>query len=425
MRFDSNKILIFILIFLFNSNIFSQSLDSTIVEKYGQLKVDGNKIVNQFGQPISLRGMSLFWSQWMGQYYNSNSVKWLKDDWKCTVVRAAMGIESGGYLTNSVTEKNKIIKVIDACIEEGIYVIVDWHDHHAQDHQTEAIKFFKEIATLYGDEPNIIYEIFNEPEQVSWANVVKPYSEAVISEIRAIDSNNIILVGSPTWSQDVDIAASNPVNFTNIEYSLHFYAATHKQFLRNKAKVALAKGVALFVSEFGTCESTGSGVLDYEEMNTWFAFMEENNLSWCNWSIADKVETSAALKPGASGNGGWSDLQITDSGKLIKDKIISLNTITDVEYENKINNKLNNSIQNYPNPFNQSTNVKFILNKAGRVKINIFNMLGENILDVVDKDFPKGEFSLNVNFKDLPSGNYFLSFNSENETKILKIQLMK
>lgn len=107
MRFDSNKILIFILIFLFNSNIFSQSLDSTIVEKYGQLKVDGNKIVNQFGQPIALRGMSLFWSQWMGQYYNSNSVKWLKDDWKCTVVRAAMGIESGGYLTNSVTEKIK------------------------------------------------------------------------------------------------------------------------------------------------------------------------------------------------------------------------------------------------------------------------------------------------------------------------------
>ena len=194
-------------------SLFASGNDTTIVDLYGQLKVDGNNIVNKNGDAVALRGMSFFWSQWMGKYYNYDCIKWLRDDWKCTVVRAAMGVESGGYLTHPKSEMQKVKTVIDACIELGIYVIVDWHDHNAHNHQTEAITFFKEMAALYGDKPNIIYEIFNEPQQVSWSAVVKPYSEAVISEIRAIDPDNIIIVGTPTWSQDVDVAAGDTLNF--------------------------------------------------------------------------------------------------------------------------------------------------------------------------------------------------------------------
>ena len=121
-----------------------------------------------------------------------------------------------GYLANPDREKAKVTAVIDACIELGLYVIIDWHDHHAHEHEAESIAFFKEIATSYGDEPNIIYEIYNEPEQVSWTNVIKPYAQEVINEIRAIDPDNIIIVGTPTWSQDVDVAARDPLDFTNI-----------------------------------------------------------------------------------------------------------------------------------------------------------------------------------------------------------------
>ncbi len=419
--------LIIIGIFYLFHNLYAQPTDSSVVSMNGQLGVKGNKIVNQYGEPIILRGMSLFWSQWMPQYYNANCIKWLKEDWKCTVVRAAMGIESGGYLNNPDTEKNKIRSVIDACVDEGIYVIVDWHDHHANEHLNEAIAFFKEIASEYGDKSNIIYEIFNEPEIVSWQDVVKPYSDSVISAIRSIDSNNLILVGNPTWSQDVDIAANDPLNFSNIAYSLHFYAASHKQYLRDKAKAALTKGVALFVSEFGTCESNGSGFLDYNETEKWITFLEENKISWCNWSIADKVETSAALVPGASGNGGWDESQITESGKLIKDKLIQLNELTDIKIDSDKNNYMPkiNSIQNYPNPFNSSTIVKFSLAKSSKIKMSVFNMLGENVFNVIDANLVRGQYSFQLDFSGLPSGNYLISYQTEHQNNVLKMQYIK
>src|SRR3990172_2958190 len=284
--------LITLLTLLISATAFSNDL--TIVEKYGLLRTEGNRLVDKDGNPVVLRGMSLFWSQWMAQFYNYDCVEWLRDDWKCTVVRASMGIESGGYLTNPLAEDAKIRTVIDACIDLGIYVIIDWHDHNAHNHRQQAIDFFEDIAFTYGEEPNIIYEIYNEPTQVSWNNVVKPYADSLARHIRAIDPDNLIIVGTPTWSQDVDIAALSPLSYDNLAYALHFYAATHKQSLRNKATTALNRGIALFVSEFGTSESSGTGVLDSLEVERWLKFLTDNKLSWCNWSIADKDETSAA-----------------------------------------------------------------------------------------------------------------------------------
>ncbi len=299
--------------------------DKKIVEKFGQLRVAGNQIVDQHGNPIILRGMSLFWSQWMGKYYNYDCIKWLRDDWQCTVVRAPLGIGKDGYLEKPEQEIKKIRTVIEACLDLGIYVIVDWHDHYAPDHRQEATTFFSTIASLYGKAPNIIYEIYNEPEKVSWNDVIKPYADSIISEIRSIDADNLILVGTPFWSQDVDVASLNPVLFTNIAYTLHYYATTHRQPLRDKATVALNNGAALFVSEFGACEYTGTGMIDQNELESWFNFMEQHKISWCNWSIADKNETSAALKNGAKASGGWLDGDLSESGLLIRDKIRSGN----------------------------------------------------------------------------------------------------
>lgn len=422
---------IYVLLFIIISTSITQAniSDSSIVGMHGQLSVQGNRIVDNQNEPIVLRGMSLFWSQWEegSIYYNSQTIKWLKDDWNCTVVRAAMGVEMGGYLENKDTELSKVLRVIDACIEEGIYVIVDWHDHHAENNQDEAIEFFKEIAETYGDEPNIIYEIYNEPLQVSWGRVVKPYAEAVISEIRAIDSNNIIIVGTPTWSQDVDFAAANPLDFDNIAYSLHFYAATHNQSLRDKAKIALDKGVALFVSEYGTCESSGDGFLDYDETSKWFDFMEENQISYCNWSIANKLETASALKPGSSAFGGWTEEQITSSGKLVRDQIMFMNTVTGIEEIPELddNDILVNYVRNYPNPFNSTTIIQFSLKRKANLKMNILNMLGENVMNLVDSVYETGTYSFPVNFNNFPSGNYLLNYKTKNSENVIKLQYIK
>lgn len=308
-----------------DTNVSPDSSIKTVVENLGALKVMGNKIVDKNNNNAVLRGMSLFWSQWGGSFYNESCIKWLKDDWKCTVVRASMGIESGGYLTNQQAEYKKVTTVIDACIKLGIYVIVDWHDHNAQDHLQQSKTFFASIAQKYGAYPNIIYEIYNEPLQVSWSSVIKPYATEVINTIRQYDKTNMIVVGSSNWSQDVDIAAKDPIVGTNIAYSLHFYTSTHTQSLRNKAISAMNSGVSLFVTEFGISEASGDGKINYTETSNWISFLETYKLSSCNWSIIDKNESSAALKAGASAAGNWNQSILSESGIYIRNYIISKN----------------------------------------------------------------------------------------------------
>jgi endoglucanase len=303
-----------------NSNV-----KQKVVDYFGFIHVKGSKIVDKNDNPIALHGMSLFWSQWGGSFYNANCLQWLRNDWKCTVIRAACGVESGGYLTNPEAELAKIMTVIDASISLGIYVIVDWHDHNAQNHLKESKEFFRTIAQKYGSKPNIIYEIYNEPLQISWSGIVKPYADSVIKVIRQYDPDNLIVVGTSTWSQDVDVAARTPIVDTNVAYTLHYYSSTHKQWLRDKAIAAINNGAALFVTEYGISEASGNGIIDTAEATKWFLFIDQYKLSTCNWSVIDKNETSAALLTGANPDGYWLESDLSVSGKTIRNRIRRLN----------------------------------------------------------------------------------------------------
>ena len=303
----------------------------TPIQNNGALAVNGNQIVNTEGVAVSFAGSSLFWSNtgWGGEhFYNSSVVNWLYSDWNINIVRAAMGVEENGGYISDVANKQKVINVVDAAIAQGLYVIIDWHSHHAEDYETEAIQFFEEMATLYGSYDNVIYEIYNEPlNTTSWGNTIKPYAESIISSIRAIDNDNLIIVGTPTWSQDVDIASNNPITgFSNIAYTLHFYAGTHGQYLRDKAQVALDNGIALMVTEWGTVEASGDGDVDQAETELWMTFLCDNKISHCNWAINDKNEGASALIPGTSTTGNWTAGDLTNSGILVKDIIENWNS---------------------------------------------------------------------------------------------------
>ena len=301
--------------------------DTTVVGEYGQLSVSGKNMVNENGDTVQLRGMSLSWSNWWPQFYTKEVVKWLKDDWNVTVVRASLGIEeAGGYIDNRESQKEKIFTVIDAAIEEGIYVLVDWHSHNAEEYLEEAKAFFTEVAQKYGNQPNIIYETYNEPlDTASWNDVIKPYHEAVITEIRKYDPDNIIIAGTRSWSTRVDEVINNGLEDENVMYTLHYYASSHKQELRDVAQLAINANIPLFVTEHGVTEYTGDGFIDVVEAEAWWAFLDSNNISWLNWSIADKEESSAAVKPGASGTGGWPDSMLTQSGLMVRTELRAKN----------------------------------------------------------------------------------------------------
>ncbi len=305
---------------------FTNAYAETPVEKIGNLSVENANVVGGDGEPAQLRGMSFFWSKWKSQYYREDVVAWLAWDWKVNVLRAAMAVEDGGYLDDN-DEKLAIEVVIKSAIKWGIYVIIDWHEENAYEHESEAIDFFEEMATKYGHYPNVIYEIYNEPVRVNWVTKVRPYAQNVANAIRAIDPDNVIIVGTPMWSQDVDVAAKNPVESNNIAYAFHFYASDywHKQGLRDKGDEAITKGEAIFVSEWGVCESNGNGWFLQDSMNVWMDWMEKDKLSWTNWAISDKEETCSALMPGASNFGKWSLDDLTPSGKYLRSQIRELN----------------------------------------------------------------------------------------------------
>ncbi len=291
-----------------------------VVKQNGKLKVEGTQLVNAKGQPVVLHGMSFGWHNWWPRFYNAGTVKWLRDDWRCSVVRAAMGVEPDrGYIKDSAGSLSKIKAVIDAAIKEDIYVIIDWHSHNIN--LAEAKAFFKNMATAYHSYPNIIYEIFNEPDHETWPEV-KKYAEEVIAEIRSIDKDNIILVGSPRWDQEIQLPAADPIkNFDNLMYTMHFYAGTHKQWLRDRTDEAIRKGLPIFVSECAGMEATGDGPIDHAEWKKFKDWMDEKKISWVAWSVSDKNESCSVLNPSANSNGNWKETDIKEWGRITKDAL--------------------------------------------------------------------------------------------------------
>lgn len=286
-------------------------------EEDARLSVKGTFLMNGKGERVVLKGVSFGWHNWWPRFYNSSVVKMLKDDWNCTVVRAAMGVEpDGGYLTNPEKALDCIMTVADAAIENKMYVIIDWHSHGI--HTEEAKDFFTKMAHRYKDSPYVIYEIFNEPVEDSW-DTVKAYSEEVIRAIRTVDADNLILVGTPHWDQDIHLAADNPIKeYDNIMYTLHFYAATHKQELRDRADYALSKGLPLFVSECAGMEASGDGPVNQQEWNAWRGWMKKNDISWVCWSVSDKDETCSMVYADAPSEGKWTKSELKDWGQIVK-----------------------------------------------------------------------------------------------------------
>lgn len=293
------------------------------VTRHGQLRVEGSKILNASGTPVMLRGQGFGWDNWWPQYYNADVVSWLYEDWCVDVVRPAMGIEpDGAYLSNPTASRRRVEAVVEAAIATGIYVIIDWHAHEL--HEAEAIAFFSDMAQQYGSHPNVIYEVFNEPDDETWPQI-KAYTEAVAAAIREHDPDNLIIAGSPEWDQRIDLVASDPItSVSNVVYAVHFYAATHGGWLRDRTAAAIQAGIPVIVSESSGSEASGMGANDYVEWQAWFDFMDQHQISWINYSVSDKAgETISVLQPGAPARGGWDASHLTESGEYIRDVFLS------------------------------------------------------------------------------------------------------
>lgn len=299
---------------------------STPVATHGQLSVKGTQLVDKNGNGYQLRGMSTHGITWFPDFINENSFRTLRDDWNTNVVRLAMYVDEWGngqcYMKNKDGSRQLLEKGVDICIKLGMYVIIDWHVLNPGDptaYTDEAISFFNDISKKYADYPNIIYEIVNEPNgNATWGRVIKPYAEKVIPVIRKNDKDAVIIVGTPTWSQDIDQALADPLDFDNVMYALHFYAATHTDWLRERTEKCVAGGLPIFVSEFGCCDASGNGGNDFGQTEKWLKLLDKYGISYCNWNLANKNESSSCFRESAKADGNWSDSDYSEGGAWIR-----------------------------------------------------------------------------------------------------------
>lgn len=298
---------------------------TTPVSQHGQLSVKNGQLVDKNGKGYQLRGMSTHGLTWFPEFVNESAFKTLRDDWNTNVVRLAMYVDEWGngqcYMGNKSGSLELLEKGVDICIKLDMYVIIDWHVLNPGDpskYTNEAKSFFETVSKRYAKYPNVIYEICNEPNGgASWSGNIKPYAEKIIPVIRKNAPNSVIIVGTPTWSQEIDKPLSDPLSYKNVMYAFHFYAATHAG-LRSNVENCVAQGLPVFVSEFGTCDASGGGANDFNETQKWLSYFDKQGISYCNWSICNKDETCSVLRPGTSANGNWSESNLTENGKWIR-----------------------------------------------------------------------------------------------------------
>lgn len=305
-----------------NQSIIEQEMASPSVS--GALQVKGTQLCDSYGNLVQLRGISTHGIAWYPEYINETCFSELRNNWNVNVIRLALYTsEYGGYCTGGEKEvlKAQIRKGVEYAIKQDLYVLIDWHilsDGNPTLYKEEAKRFFAEMAAEYAECPNVFYEICNEPNgQVSWTEI-KAYAEEVIAVIREKDKDGIIIVGTPNWSQYVDQAAADPiVGYKNVMYALHFYAATHKQELRDSMIEAVKAGLPIFVTEFGICDASGNGAIDYSQAEQWIETMDNWNISYIAWNLSNKAETSAILQSGCQKKYGFQKEDLSNAGKWL------------------------------------------------------------------------------------------------------------
>ncbi len=292
---------------------------TNLVSYNGWLNIENNTLVNENHEKIMLKGMSTHGIQWYGNLANYSMIKSLRDEWNSNLFRVAMYTEQNGYIENKEL-KQKLIEIVDNVIKLDMYVIIDWHilsDGDPLIHKEEAKEFFDEISNRYKDYPNVIYEICNEPNgNITWDDNIKPYAIEVIDVIRKNSKNSIIIVGTGTWSQDIDKVSNNKIDDDLVMYALHFYSGTHTEWLRERALNVLNE-IPIFVSEWGVSDLSGNNGVYLDEAEKWVNFMNENNISWANWSLSNKDESSALLLPNSDITE-IKDEYLSQSGHFIK-----------------------------------------------------------------------------------------------------------
>lgn len=317
----------------------SAVVTDNIVENTGKLRVEGSKIVNSEGDAVVLKGISTFGIQNCEGFFTPEVVKTLAEDWGSDVLRISLTGDKNieGYLKDPEKYFDMVCKICDMCIDQGIYVIVDWdvaYVEEADENKDDAVDFFNRLSAIYSDSSNIIYEVNNYPlfyeepdddsdeEANEWEDVIKPFASEVITAVRENNPDSIVIVGLPDKGRDFEKVSESWLEFENIIYGCRVFSGSNKQEMRDSITSLLENEVCVFVTEWSFCTDDCKGGIFEKESDKWAEFMSANQISWCNLGIGSDIDNDTnALRLNADNytdgqkyGGHWPDGLLTDAG---------------------------------------------------------------------------------------------------------------
>jgi endoglucanase len=279
-------------------------LDTDNFFAHGVLSKSGTSIVDENGDTVWLRGVGLHNLLVYSNLHSYESLLCLKYYGVNTIRLSAYPAritESGkytnlGYIEAENAMKAHMCRIIDRCIQLGIYVIVDWHcmrgSKYVQKnnfilHEEEGLKFFDFFSKKYADNANVIYEFTNEPGRVDIAQLVEFIKKARTIVLQNCNYTPIMVTGIID-AESVGTAIETVYNelvdneITDVFLSPHRYIGNPTSTYDS----CISQGIPIFVTEWGL-----TGLIDPAAAEI-LAWHKENNVACINWKFTDQWEYS-------------------------------------------------------------------------------------------------------------------------------------
>jgi len=416
---------------LLSCTLYRQTWSQTPFSINKQLQVIGKHLCNEQDYPIQLRGMSSHGLQWFSECMTDESFKLLAETWGADIVRLSMYVRENGYVTDPDHYKQLIDGYVDEILANGMYCLLDWHHLQNGDPNTDieyAKGFFEYMSEKHGQKGHVVYEICNEPngKEVTW-DKIKQYANQIIPIIRANDPQSVIIVGTPNWALNLMDVVGDELPYDNILYTLHFYAANHKDTIRNILKEAVGNDLPVFVTEFGTQKSSGDGDNDFVSSQIWLDLLAEYKVGWCNWNFSDDMRSGAVWKQGTCDSEDWNDSNLKEAGEWIKARINDppddfINT--PIKKHPVQSNSFPNTMVLFPNPFKKIISISFPQLPDGnkKISVSIYSSSGKLVYTHTSSS-SQGIITWNGvqnNGQEIKTGLYFVKATVDNNTTYIK-----
>ena len=301
------------------------------------LKVKGNQILDSKDQPVTLRGVNAACLEWSsdGEGHILETVRVAIDDWNCNTIRIPLSQDRWFGKAPEQNDEGKayrslVKEVVDLCSSKGCYIILDLHWSDANEWgqnigqhsmpDRNSIIFWKDFAAVYANHPAVIFDLYNEPHDITWdvwlkGGIIKDRPngpdlpaktfEAVgiqemLDAVRSTGAKNVVIAGGIEWAYDFDgilegrqlnDPAGNGVIYANHAYD-HFGESIFTWIANMKE--ASAK-FPIIISEFGWSGGPNrrrewwgnnpSSALNDDWLLHLIKGIQENNWSFAAWDL--------------------------------------------------------------------------------------------------------------------------------------------